>query len=101
LVNAAHAEADAIKAKIEALKKYQATAAAYEAAGGNKSAKGDSKANAGKGLKGLNLPGDRRAAVAAVPGLNPSDAQAVADAIARLNDEYRQANKTVTDTEAA
>ena len=100
LVDAAHAEAEAIKAKIEALKKYQATAAAYEAAGGNKSAKGDSKANAGKGLEGLNLPGDRKAAVAAVPGLNPSDAQAVADAIARLNDEYRQASKTVTDTEA-
>ena len=100
LVDAAHAEADAIKAKIEALRKYQATAAAYEAAGGNKSAKGDSKANAGKGLEGLNLPGDRKAAVAAMPDLNPSDTQAVADAIARLNDEYRQASKTVTDTEA-
>lgn len=93
-------EADAIKNKIEALKKYQTTLAAYESAGGNKSAKGDSKANEGKGLEGLNLPADRKAAQEAMPGLDLKSADAVAAAIAQLNSEYTQASKAVTDAES-
>ena len=100
MVDKANAEANAIKAKIDALKKYQSTAAAYDAAGGNKSAKGGSKANAGKGLDGLNLPADRAAAQAAVPGLDLKNIQAVETELTRLNDQYREASKTVTDAEA-
>ena len=95
LVKDAHAEADAIKDKIEALKKYQATYAAYEAAGGDKRKAGGGKAE----LEGLNLPADRKAAQSAIPGLDLKDAIAVETAIARLNEEYRQAGKTITDVE--
>lgn len=100
MVDKTNAEANAIKAKIDALKKYQSTTAAYDAAGGNKSAKGGSKANAGKGLDGLNLPADRAAAQAAVPGLDLKNIQAVETELTRLNDQYREASKTVTDAEA-
>lgn len=100
MVDKTRAEADAIKAKLDALKKYQSTSAAYDAAGGNKSAKGSSKANAGKGLDGLNLPADRAAAQAAVPGLDLKNAQAMEAELARLNDQYREASKAVTDAEA-
>jgi hypothetical protein len=50
-------------------------------------------------LEGLNLPADRKAAQSAMPGLDLKDAIAVETAIARLNDEYRQAGKTITDVE--
>jgi hypothetical protein len=101
LVGQTHAEADAIKAKIEALKKYQSTVAAYDAAGGNKSAKGDHKLNAGKGLDGLNLPADRNAAKKVVaPGFDLGNTQAVADEIARLTAAYSTASKAVTDAES-
>ena len=101
LVDSTHAEADAIKAKIEALKKYQSTVAAYDAAGGNKSAKGDHRLNAGKGLDGLSFQADRNAAKKAVaPGFDLGNAQAVADEIARLTAEYTTASKAVTDAES-
>ena len=94
-------EAKAIKDKIDALKKYQSTLAAYENAGGNKSAKGDSKANEGKGLEGLNLPADRKAAQGAMPvGMDLKSAGDVEAAIAQLTAQYAQASKAVTDAEA-
>ena len=70
MVDSAHEEANAIKAKIEALKKYQATAAAYEAAGGDKRKAGGGKTE----LEGLNLPADRSAAKKAAPGLDLGNA---------------------------
>ena len=94
-------EAKAIKDKVDALKKYQSTLAAYENAGGNKSAKGDSKVNEGKGLEGLNLPADRKAAQAAMPeGLDLKSTKDVEFAIAQLTAQYAQASKVVTDAES-
>lgn len=96
LVDGAHAEAAAIKEKLEALKKYQTTAAAYEEAGGDKRKAGGGKAE----LEGMNLPADRRAATKLVPDLDLGNAQAVADTISRLGEEYVQAKKNITDVES-
>jgi chromosome segregation ATPase len=96
LVDETHAEADAIKSKIEALKKYQATTEAYEAVGGDKRKAGGGKAE----LAGLNLPADRKAAALAAPDLDLKNAEAVAATIARLNEEYSQVSKTITDVES-
>ena len=48
----------------------------------------------------MNLPADRKAAQAAVPGLDLKDAQAIQTEIARLGEEYRVASKAVTDAES-
>jgi chromosome segregation ATPase len=72
-VKTAQNEADAIKAKKEALEKFLKTQAAYEAADGDKRKAGGGK----KELEGMNLPADRKAATAAMPGLDLKDAQAV------------------------
>lgn len=92
------AEADAIKAKIDALKKYQSTNAAYEKAGADKRKAGGTT----KGVEGLNLPKDRAAAqgVAQGLGIDLKDTQAVEATLARLNNQYREASKAVTDAEA-
>ena len=92
------AEAAAIKTKIDALKRYQATNAAYEKAGADKRRAGGST----KGVEGLNLPKDRVAAqgVANGLGIDLKDTKAVEATLARLNDQYREASKVVTDAEA-
>ena len=92
------AEAAAIKTKIDALKKYQATNAAYEKAGADKRRAGGST----KGVEGLNLPKDRAAAqgVANGLGIDLKDTKAVEATLTRLNDQYREASKVVTDAEA-
>ena len=92
------AEADAIKAKIEVLKKYQQTNAAYEKAGADKRRAG----GATKGVEGLNLPKDRAAAqgVAQGLGIDLKDTKAVEATLTRLNNQYREVSKVVTDAEA-
>lgn len=97
-VTEAQNEAKAIKDKIDALKKYQSTAAAYDAAGGDKRKAGDKTGK--EELKGLNLPADRKAASIAAPDVDLKSAQEVEAAIARLTAEYGQASKAVTDAEA-
>ena len=95
-IKTAQDEADAIKAKKEALEKFLKTQAAYEAAGGDKRKVGGGK----KELEGMNLPADRKAAAVAMPDLDLKDTQAVQAAIAQLGTEYSQASKKITDAEA-
>lgn len=95
-VKAAKAETKAIEAKKVALEKFVKTQAAYEAAGGDRRKAGGGKEE----LAGMNLPADRKAAQAAVPGLDLKDAQAIQAEIARLGEEYRIASKAVTDAES-
>jgi hypothetical protein len=99
-VEEANAEKKAIYEKLSALKQYQETLAAYEKAGGHKGAKGDSKVNEGKGLGGLNLPADKKAAQAVMPELDLNSTKDVSAAVEELSTQYSQASKAATDATA-